>query len=111
MTQQYNVVPSFDQPIVQKGVTSSVWYRWFTGKGQGIPPSGELAVSVNASPFTYVAPSGGFVIVRSGTVSALQFMRVGTYLLPFTSGIVPLSKGDSLVVTYSVTPTVIFVPQ
>ena len=107
----YQAAPTYDQPIVVKGVTSSAWYRFLiSGLYQGTPPGSEITLTLTGSPFVYTAPNKGFVLLSNGTVSAVTITRLGTYTLP-TSGVLPVSKNDILTVTYSVAPNMVFFPQ
>ena len=103
--------PTYEQPIHIQGRTTSSWYRFFQGLYQGTPPSNETTIAIGGSPFAYTAPSGGFVVIRGGTVSAVQFTRSVTTLTGQTSGLFPVSQGDVLTVTYSGIPNMVFVPQ
>jgi hypothetical protein len=76
----------------------------------GTPPSAEAQVTVGPSPFAYQALKKGFIIITGGTVSLIQFTRVGTYSIGVVSGIVPVDLGDTITVTYSGAPTMTFVP-
>ena len=107
----YRQAPRYEQPLMIDKNTSSWWYRWFQDTDTGTPPSSELAVSVTASPFIYTAPSKGILIVNGGTVSNVSLTRVGTYMTGQTQGLFSLSLGDRLTITYSVIPTLTFVPQ
>jgi hypothetical protein len=107
----YQTVPTYEQPLTTGKNTNTVWYRFFQGLYNGIAPSSEVAITAGASPFIYTAPSRGFVIVRGGTVSAIQFTRASTTLTGLTAGIFPLSQGDHLTVTYSGLPALLWVPQ
>jgi hypothetical protein len=107
----YQTVPTYEQALHKQGQTSSVWYRFFQGSYQGVPPSAEVTVAVGGSPFMYTAPVKGFVILTGGTVTAVQFTRAQTTLTGQTSGLFPLNQGDILTVTYSGLPTMVFVPQ
>lgn len=77
-----------------------------------LPPSG---IALSASPFTYQNTKGysGDVIVSGGTVSAIEFSRNNTtfYSVGATSGVFWLSPYDYLRVTYTVAPTLTFVPR
>jgi hypothetical protein len=99
--------------MVSQGKATSPWYRFFQGLYKGIPPASEVAVKATASPFHYTTPQRGFLIVQGGTVSMVQLSRGGVtnYNAGQTSGVFPLSSGDSAVVTYSVTPNITFFPQ
>ncbi len=108
-----NTLPQYPQPIADKsGTTNKAWYQFFQSVWNGIPPTSESTVTVTSSPFTYTAPRGGFVIVQGGTVSLVQWRR-GTvnHTTGATQGPFPVSSGDALVITYSGTPNVTFVPQ
>jgi hypothetical protein len=111
MSLPFQIVPTYEQPIQSGKNTSAVWYRFFQGVFLGTPPSSEITITAGASPYTYTAPAKGFLIVRGGTVSAIQFTRTVTTLTGQTAGLFPLSQGDQLTVTYSGLPTLVWVPQ
>jgi hypothetical protein len=71
------------------------------------------AVTVTASPFSYTAQAAGFVVISGGTVSAVTLKRGTPAAISVgeTAGIVPVSAGDIVAVTYSVLPTMSFVPR
>lgn len=109
----FRTAPTYEEPLTTGKNTTASWYRWFQNIDNGIPPSSEVTVTVGGSPFTYTAPSKGFVIVTGGTVSAIAFSRTaGTfYGTGQTAGTFPLSAGDKLKVTFSATPSLVFVAQ
>lgn len=111
-TVQYRNPPVFEQPIMTKDATNASWYRYFTQNEKGTPPSSETVLTVGASPYTYTAPAKGFVILSGGTVSGVTFSRTKgtTYTAGQTSGMFPLAQNDVLVVTYSVKPSMVWVP-
>lgn len=109
-----NALPNFNQQISDsKGITTRAWYQFLQQLWKGAPPSSEVAVPVYASPFTYSAAQRGFLIVNGGTVSMVQWSRDGktNYVTGQTQGCFPLSSGDALVIVFSATPTLVFVPQ
>lgn len=67
-----------------------------------------VAVTVGASPFVYVPPANGYVIVNGGTVAGISFSRDGVTFFNCgqLAGAFPVARGDSFRVTYSVAPTV-----
>lgn len=75
------------------------------------PPAAITAVTVAASPFSYTASQGGNLVVTGGTVSNIQISR-GTSVISTgqTAGLIPLAQGDIAIITYSVLPTINFVP-
>lgn len=106
-------LPTFEQRLIEGNNTSKVWYRFWQNIWQGVPPALETILAVTASPFTYNASRKGFLIVQGGTVSLIQWSRTaGTNRTTgATQGIFPVSAGDNLIITYTVIPTVTFVPQ
>jgi|KBSSwiStaDraftv2_1062776.scaffolds.fasta_scaffold00686_14 hypothetical protein len=111
MTLQYRALPTYTEPVDDKGNMSAAWRRWFSATDTGTPPAAEASITVGASPFTYQATQKGFVIVTGGTVSSIQFTRTGTYSTGQTAGVFPVSLADILTVTWSGKPTMTFVPQ
>jgi hypothetical protein len=70
-----------------------------------------IPVSPTGSPFTYTAPFPGVLSVTSGTVSQIQILRVTTTVATgITTGLIPLSRADQAVLTYTGAPTLVFLP-
>lgn len=70
------------------------------------------SVAVGASPFTYTAAFDGTIVVTGGTVSAIALIRQGTSVATgIIAGLIPLSRLDQLQITYSVAPTMTFLPR
>jgi hypothetical protein len=111
MTLQYRGLPTYTEPMDEKGNMRVAWRRWFSATDSGVPPSAEASITVGASPFAYQATQKGFVVVTGGTVSNIQITRTGTYTTGQTSGVFPLSLADILTVTWSGKPTMTFFPQ
>lgn len=111
-TSQFRTVPTYDQQLSPGNHNDSTWYRYFQQNESGTPPSGELPVTLMASPFSYTAQLKGFVIVSGGTVANIMFSRTaGTfYLTGQTSGVFPMAQNDVIKVTYSAKPSLVFVP-
>jgi hypothetical protein len=109
---QLNVVPTYQVPLIADRQTTRDWYFFFTGLFRGLPPENESPVVLVASPSTYSAARKGSVIVSGGTVSLIEFTRNGTdyYDAGATSGMFTVNASDVLRITYSVAPTVTFVP-
>lgn len=109
---QFNSLPNFNVPLQDKGITSKDWFFYWAGLFNGLAPAAEVPVVVGASPFTYSAAVKGSLIVSGGTVSLIRFSRDGVtfYNTGQTSGMFTLNASDRLVITWTVTPTVTFVP-
>lgn len=77
-----------------------------------IQPSG---ITVGASPFTFTNDNlyTVDVVVKAGTVSAIEFSRDGSiwYDIGVVAGMFTLSKNDQLRVTYTVAPTLTLIPR
>lgn len=76
------------------------------------PITPASAVTLTGSPFDFLATGDGLVVVSGGTVSAISYGRNGTFTaLGITAGLIPVKLGDVVRVTYTVAPTVSFIPQ
>jgi hypothetical protein len=73
-------------------------------------PPRFAAITIDTSPFSYTAKEPGFVIIQSGTVSAIHLIRGADDLNLTGQVVVPVSINDTVTTTYSVLPTMIFVP-
>jgi len=73
----------------------------------------NITISVGGSPFAYTVPAYGNVVVQGGTVSAITLTRPGgaAVNIGVTAGIIPVQTGDIVTVTYSVAPTMTFIPM
>ena len=79
---------------------------------QGTPQL-EEALTVGASPFSYLAVIKGQVLISGGSVSAIEYSRNGTtfYNTGATSGFFQMDFNDTIRVTYTVTPTMVYFPM
>jgi hypothetical protein len=67
------------------------------------------AITVAASPFSFVARTSGAVIVNAGTVSLVEIGRNGTFTtIGVVAGMFHVAQDDTLRVTYTVAPTMTF---
>jgi hypothetical protein len=112
MASQFNLVPTYQVPLIMERQTTRDWYFFFTGLFRGLPPENESPVVLDASPATFSAPRKGSVIVQGGTVSSIQFSRNGVdfYDVGAVAGMFTVNAADVLRITYSSVPTVVFVP-
>ncbi|TGB34395.1 hypothetical protein [Burkholderia thailandensis] len=91
--------------------------QWSILDGQNSAAWGSVgaiaAITVGASPFSYTATSAGTVVISGGTVSAVTLKRGTPAAISVgeTGGVVPVSAGDIVTVTYSAAPTMDFVPR
>ena len=105
------LTPSSSAPLVDAdSKPTSAWFRFFSSLTA--PASAGSVVSLSASPMTYTAPDNGTVFISGGTVSSVKINRGRlTILTGVTSGPFPVSQGDALIVTYTGTPSITFLPR
>lgn len=79
------------------------------------PFASRVNITVTASPFTYTNTRGQYVevAVQAGTVTQIRGGRAGDFWLkPFTSPTIHLvAPGDVLEISYSVAPTMSYIPH
>ena len=74
-------------------------------------PPNVMAVTVTASPFSYIAKEPGYVHIDGGVVSAIALVR-GAISLNYTGmKSVPVAIKDTVVVIYTGLPTIKFIPS
>jgi hypothetical protein len=103
--------PNSNVPIAepQSGRCTIAWQAFFAAlSGQGAAKS--TIIAPDGSPYTYTAPSGGHLVVQ-GEITGLALIRGRDpiALAPFLS-MIPLSKGDRAVLTYTAAPGLVFLP-
>jgi hypothetical protein len=113
VSQQFNALPTYAEPIVVKGNISKAWYGFFSGLRTGQSFALPSMVVASGSPFSYKASAGGTLIIQGGSVSMVSFTRdgVSNFNTGQTQGMFPVSQGDTLIITYSGTPNLTFVPR
>lgn len=95
--------------VDERGFFTPQWVRFFTDLIT--PPKSVVAFVLGASPASVKPSESGHLIITGGTVSSVKLLRGGTLLnLPGTSGLFPVSYGDELIITYTIAPTVQFIP-
>lgn len=103
------IVPSSAQPIADAaGRVTTPWQRFFNALVSAAAPIQSIALT--GSPFSYRAGAIGSLSVTGGTVSSITLTRNNMTVSLGTSGVFPVSNGDGITVTYSVDPTVSFIP-
>lgn len=93
------------------GLVSSIWYQFITRLQQLSAERAIAALTVGASPFTYTASTIGNIFVSGGTVSSIVLGRSGVTLTCPENVFIPVAANDTITVTYSVKPTMTFVPS
>lgn len=123
-------VPLRQQPILDNGYFSQPWVHFFqflfNRVGGNAAPSNTqiatvlnggggpaVAISVTASPFVYRAPALGATVVSGGGLKNVEISRDGSTYFTVGSfrGMFPMTAGDYLRVTYTVAPTMTFIPR
>jgi len=102
---QFMAGESISQPIDPGFMSEMV----FATETTGAPIQ---AVTPGASPYAYTATQDGALSVQGGTVSLVAFARAGASLtLGLTNGLVQMATGDKVTITYTVAPTINFIPR
>ncbi len=87
-----------------------MWYRLLTRLTQLNAERPIAAVAVGASPFSYTATTIGHLNIIGGTISSRTLTRGTDTTNIGASQLVPMAAGDTVTVTYSVAPTMSFIP-
>ncbi len=69
-------------------------------------PLSVSAVTVGASPYDYEAPRDGFVSIVGGTLTSVSYVRQGVPTSLGVVPVVPVKKGDTVRIAYTLAPTV-----
>lgn len=92
---------------VVTGRFSTAWVGFFSRLAG--PPAAIVAVAPTGSPYTFTAPDNGTLAIV-GAVAMVQLTRARvTITVP--SGLIPLSQGDHVTITYSAAPAISFIPR
>lgn len=104
------IVPNSNQPLVDKlGYVTPIWQRFF-GALLGAPAA-ISAVPVSASPTSFTASQRGTVGISAGTLTSVTLSRAGTTIsLGSTTRSVTVAPNDVVTVSYTVAPTINFIP-
>ena len=103
--------PALPQVDPKTGIAASIWYQFLTRLAQLTPERPIAPIAVGASPFVYESFTIGSVFVTGGAVSGIVLGR-GDVLLACPSDVfIPVAANDTVTVTYSVAPTMTFVPS
>lgn len=103
------IVPNSNQPLVDsRGFVTPVWQRFF-GALLG-SPAAISPVTVSASPTSFTASQRGTVGISAGTLTAVTLTRAGTVVALGTTRSVTVANGDVVTVSYTVAPTINFIP-
>ena len=107
---------TFTYTITSTNATSTIGAigctTYFIKYGISVLNATQVVPTVGASPWSYTAPAVGNVIVQAGTVSAITITHLGgsAVNVGVTAGVIPVIAGDKVTITYTVAPTVTFMP-
>lgn len=118
MAVQLQPFPSTNSPAGEGSSEpmANIWFYLFRTMWNRLGGSGSTLVTstitVGVSTFVYSTDISGTVVVRGGTVSEISIVRgTDNIVTGVTAGPIPLLRGDSIAVTYSVAPTMTFLPS
>lgn len=106
-------IPDRQQPFVvpRTGMLTEGWARFLVRIQQLTPERPVMPVSPGPSPYSFTATTIGDLLVRGGNVSGITLTRGSDSVVCPTSGFIPMAALDIVTVTYSVAPTITFVPR
>jgi hypothetical protein len=106
-------IPSPTLPVSDSktGLLSSIWYQFFTRLQQLTAERAIAAITVGTSPFVYTPSTIGNIFVSGGTVSSIVLARDTVTLTCPENVFIPVAANDTVTVTYTVKPTMTFVPS
>lgn len=118
MTVQLQPLPAYQPPSADEGpgkleqawyyLLRTLWQR-LGGAGATLPAQ---AVAPIASPYQYDSDISGTLVVQGGTVSEISIVRgTSNVITGQTSGAIPMLRGDTVSISYSVAPTLTFLPS
>lgn len=105
------------QFVDSDGFLTDYGRRWLNGLQTavgGALPTDKSAegLTPSASPYSFTATSTGRVAISGGTVSLVRVGRLDSFFdVGQVAGLVPVRKGDVVEITYTVAPTVTFLPD
>ncbi len=104
-------LPNLLAPIANKlGKILAPWNSYLQQFTQA-PPNFMLQ-TLSGSPFVYTAHEPGTVAIEGGTITGVTLTRgIVDIVLGTTPKLVPVAINDVVTITYSVLPTVSFIPS
>lgn len=106
------LLPNQLSPLVDRlGRIVRPWVQYLQQFTQA--PPNFMTITVSASPFEYLAAEPGNVALTGGTITGLVLTR-GSNSINLGAGtdkLIPVSIQDILTVSYSVLPTINFIPS
>ncbi len=117
MTVRKQPFPSADSPAGE-GFSAPLGNAWYYllrtlwgragGSGATLP---AVDVTPTGSPYQYESDISGNLVVRGGTISEISIVRgTSNVITGVTAGVFPMMRGDTVSVTYTVAPTMTFLP-
>jgi hypothetical protein len=101
--------PPVSTPIVdESGRVTDAWSGFFSelaGRAKAID-----MVTVGPTPFAYDPPAAGHVLIQGGTSISTRIVRGRNSIVVPAASFIPVSLGDSLVVSFAAPPTLTFFP-
>lgn len=93
-------------------LASSDFYRFINAVRNALGVGSPQAAVATPSPMVYTSKASGYLAVAGGTVSKIEYSADGKSYFDtgMVSGLVPLQTATFARITYSVMPTLTFIP-
>lgn len=118
MTVPLQPFPNNQSPATDASPTplAQAWFYLLRTLWQRLGGSGATLmaqnVTVGSSPYQFESDISGTLVVHGGTVSELSIVRGSSNVVTGqTQGTIPMLRGDTVNISYSVKPTVTFLPS
>jgi len=101
--------PGAYAPVIAPGGTffALPWLAFFQQFAS--QPAAPSTITATGSPFAYTASGPGSFFINGGTISDREFTRGGV-TVPFGSNIVNMANNDRVTITYTGSPSFVFIP-
>ena len=108
-------IPVLDirQAIADKeGYSTPAFFRLISFIRKGFGSGAVLPVTATGSPMTYTSNGAGYLVISGGAVSAVAYSSDAVTFYPtgVVAGFFPMQVGTQLRITFTVLPTLNFVP-
>ena len=105
------IVPNLNRPLVNKDGLVTKQSEWVAFFSQFVTAPNVVVDIAGVSPLSYIVKEPGSVYVNGGTVSSIIFSRGTTNLDVTGQKLIPVEIKDIVTVTFTVAPTIQFVPR
>lgn len=110
------ILPPDNQLVDERGVMKTNWWRFLlnvSNQAMGTNQTVPATVTIGASPYVFVTPAQGTLLVSGGPVTLIEYSKDGVTWYPtgLTQGQIQMVPNDQVRITYMNPPTLTFFPR